>query len=432
MNNNKGYSLTELLLAIFILSIVMLGIAGIMRSTSQFYRNGTQEVRVQEEAQLAVNLIEEMLVDADADNASQRPTWDATTERLSFYNEEGKHINITYQHPSGDPKGQLLMGYWENPDDSGNYIVETLADYVTGFEVKGIDYDVTHANADNKIEVSVSMDNNGYEYTASKEVYMRNLVENPTISINTVPSGGGGAGGTWDHEVVLDRFDTYNLTTWYSIDPTKPVTSIGDFDSHFSKTIDANGVTIAVNASYCQNLSATSGTAGGVQCTDINGNTVKIGFSFVPVKVYVSPSSDVYVHYPHGTNVNGAGYETYVEAEGININKAIAANGISGSVKITINDSSETKSNTFSLSAQSGNINISNSQQFMKQIAIGVVPDPQAPGLAIGACNGAQINGYNPGSSAKMKVEVTLSPTSGASAYSNTLEYKFRIAGNVL
>ncbi|MCR4610354.1 MAG: prepilin-type N-terminal cleavage/methylation domain-containing protein, partial [Lachnospiraceae bacterium] len=263
MNNNKGYSLTELLLAIFVLSIVMLGIAGILRSTSQFYRNGVQEVRVQEEAQLAVNLIEEMLVDADADNASQKPSWDATTERLSFYNEDGKHINITYQHPTGDPQGQLLMGYWENPDNTGNYIVETLADYVTGFEVSGIDYDASHPNADNKIKVSVSMNNSGYEYTASKEIYMRNLVENNTISISTVPSGGGG-GSTWDAEILLNRYETYNLTIAQNANPAGTISFLGDFEQYFDTTTTSDSLVVSVDAAYCTNLGASSTDACGI------------------------------------------------------------------------------------------------------------------------------------------------------------------------
>ena len=65
MKNNSGYSLFELLVSIAIFSMVMLGIISIMNTTSVFYRGGQQEVRLQEEAQVALNQIEELLIDLD-------------------------------------------------------------------------------------------------------------------------------------------------------------------------------------------------------------------------------------------------------------------------------------------------------------------------------------------------------------------------------
>ncbi len=446
MNNNKGYSLTELLLAIFVLSIVMLGIAGILRSTSQFYRNGVQEVRVQEEAQLAVNLIEEKLVDATGSTTAKRPVWDASAERLTFYDEDDRKINITYQHTSGNPQGQLLMGYWENPDNTGNYIVETLADYVTGFEVAGIDYDTSHADADNKVVVSVSMNNNGYEYTASKEVYMRNNLENPSMSINTSAINNTSSTSLWNYEVELARFDSYNITNWCYADPTKPIYAVhavtttdsdgntveslqagGSFASYFA--IDADKVTVRINAARTNDFSASSPGDCGLMFTDKRDGLQKaVRFSFVPVKVDVSPNADIFVHYASGLDINGQGYQTYVEVEGIDINKAIA-NGTTGTAKITLNDGSSSISKDFTLS--SGQTTVNNGQQFQNQINIGIVPDVQSHGLFIGATNGAQVDSYSGGQSGTLKVEITLTPSSG-SAYTNTLNYKFRIAGNVL
>ena len=430
MNNNKGYSLTELLLAIFVLSIVMLGIAGIMRSTSQFYRNGTQEVRVQEEAQLAVNLIEEMLVDADADNASQRPSWDATTERLSFYNEEGKHINITYQHPTGDPKGQLLMGYWENPDDSGNYIVETLADYVTGFEVSGIDYDTSHDDADNRIKVSVSMDNDGYTYTASKEIYMRNLVENNTISISTVPSGGGG-GSTWDAEVLLNRYETYNLTTWFNADPTGTPTFIGDFEQYFDSNATTDSLVVSVDTAYCSNYSAASTNSCGISFPIIGGGTKKVRFYYEAVDVVLSPNADIFVYPNSSSNMTGQGVSTLVEVKGINVNKALQASGATVTADISLNG--ESKSYTLSAvdKASEGDKKEFN-QNGNGKLLIGVSSDPCSNGVLILACNGGFPDQYTHGQGSNMTFKLKITPTSPSSGVERTLTYKFRIGGNVL
>lgn len=446
MNNNKGYSLTELLLAIFVLSIVMLGIAGILRSTSQFYRNGVQEVRVQEEAQLAVNLIEEMLVDADT-----KPSFSADCLgdgsnicKLSFKDENGLDVNVKY-YPETDANhpNQLTIDYDDStPDDD-----EILADYVTGFAVDGIATSNTDPNADNKISVSVSMDNNGYEYTASKEIYTRNLVENPSISINTNPSSGGGGTTLWNYQVELNRYDSYNLLNWCYVDTTKPikgvelVTSVdadgntieslvesSTFASYFA--IDADGVTVRINAARTVVFNGSSPTNIGLKFTDKRDGLVKaIRFYYVPVKVDVSPNADFFVHYPTGLDINGQGYQTYVEVEGIDVNKAIASGDVSATAKMTLSDGSTSVSKDFTLSANQNGVN--NGQQFLAQIDLGIEPDIQSDGIFIGARNGAQLGNYYGGQSGTLKVEIKLQPSSG-SAYTNTLNYKFRIAGNVL
>ncbi len=434
MNNNKGYSLTELLLAIFVLSIVMLGIAGILRSTSQFYRNGTQEVRVQEEAQLAVNLIEEMLVDAKGFTTQDGHTgWNPTAERLQFKDESGQNINITLVENADPTKpGKLVMGY---NDSEGHYVTEDLADYVTAFNVEGIDTDPSHANADNKMVVSVSMNNNGYEYTASKEVYMRNLLENPSVSINTVPSGGGGGGSAWDHEVELNRFDPYNLTTWYNIDSTKPITAIGNYATYFTSSVSDGALFVAINESYNNRFSQSSDDNSGIQCTDLSGNTVKIRFYFVPVSVELSSAGDVYVHRSTDISaINGQGYETYVVCKGININKALGA-GAGVKVKLTLSCGSESQSKEYTLSNVSS-VNLGQDQYNItgSRICMGVSADPQASGIIIGDTNGEDIQTSSAiyTSGGNLKAEFTISPAAVGSNYTKTLNYKYKFAGNVL
>ena len=430
MNNNKGYSLTELLLAMFILSIVMLGIAGILRSTSMFYRNGVQEVRVQEEAQLAVNLIEEMLVDAKGD-----VEWLPTQERLNFKDENSQPISITLVENVSDPTqpGKLLMGYF---DDESHYVTEELADYVTGFEVSGID-DPTAGNGDNRVVVAVSMDNSGYEYTASKEVYFRNLIENPTISINTVPSGGGGGGGSaWDYEIELNRYDSYNLTTWCKANPSVATVDIGSFDAYFDKVVGTDDIVVKVDPSYNVDLNAQVTSEVGLQFTDIDGNVKKIRFYFQPVSVFVSPNADVFV-YSANNSMNGQGYCTVVEAKGIDINKCLQQSGATVTAKLTLNG--EEKS--YTLKAQTGTSSIDNGSNEGKQefnngtngkLLLNIISDTASNGLIIGAGNGGDPSLYNGGQSGTLKVDIKIAPAGGQTPYTNTLNYKFRIAGNVL
>lgn len=405
MNNNKGYSLTELLLAIFVLSIVMLGIAGILRSTSQFYRNGVQEVRVQEEAQLAVNLIEEMLVDA-----TNKPTFVAAdltdtddtndVSRLTFKDENSADIKIEYYSESdATHPNQLVL------NDT-----EILADYVTGFGVTGISSGTT--DGDNKINVSVSMDNSGYKYTASKEVYMRNLVENNTISISTVPSGGGG-GEVWDAEIVLNRYDSYNLTTWFNADPSVTPTLLGHFDQYFSESVANGSLMVYVDDAYNPALSAVSTNDCGIQFNVIGGGTKKVRFSFEAVSVFVSPSADVFVYPAADAGMNGQGYCTVVEAKGIDINKCLQQGGATVTAKINLNG----ESFTYTLKGQTGQSSIDNGSNEGKhefnnstngKLLLNVISDTASNGLLIGAGNGGLPGNYTGGQSGTMKVDVKL------------------------
>ena len=85
MRNNKGYSLVELLISIAIFSLVMGGIISIMNTTSVFYRGGQQEVRLQEEAQIAINQIEELLIDLDNKKIPENIDYDKISVLIEDY-----------------------------------------------------------------------------------------------------------------------------------------------------------------------------------------------------------------------------------------------------------------------------------------------------------------------------------------------------------
>ncbi len=424
MNNNKGYSLTELLLAIFVLSIVMLGIAGILRSTSQFYRNGVQEVRVQEEAQLAVNLIEEMLVDATskptfvaADLTDTDDTNDVSI--LTFKDENSADIKIEYYSESdASHPNQLVL------NDT-----EILADYVTGFGVTGIASGTS--DGDNKVSVSVSMDNSGYTYTANKEIYMRNLVENNTLSISTVPSGGGGGGSTWDAEILLNRYETFNLTIWYNADPSGTANPIGDFEQYFEKKIEDDSIKVTVDAAYLVQLGAASTNNCGLEIPIIGGGTKKIRFYYEAVSVDVSPNADIFVYPNSSDNMTGQGVSTVVEVKGINVNECLKASGATVTASLTLNGEKK----EYTLSSQT-KISESGKQEFNQngngKLLMTVNSDPCSNGLLIVACNGGFPNLYTHGQDSDMAFFIKIAPAGGQTPYSKTINYKFRISNDVL
>lgn len=64
MKNNKGYSLVELMVVVAILGIVSSAVVGLVIACTRSYRNVNQETNLQNEAQVAMNQIENMLIDA--------------------------------------------------------------------------------------------------------------------------------------------------------------------------------------------------------------------------------------------------------------------------------------------------------------------------------------------------------------------------------
>lgn len=197
--NNKGYSLVELLLAIFILALVMAGVVSIMRATSVSYRNGNFEVNVQTEAQIVANQIEELLVDADTS-----VTHDTSTGIYTIVNNGVSHqlkydsSESTIQYKSGT-SGWSLM-----------------AEYVDGFSIDGISYSASDVTCDNKVTVNVTMNNQGYKYTAVKDVYFRNAIENSSVQL--LNGGASSTSSSSSENIVyvnVERYDIIDLERDY-------------------------------------------------------------------------------------------------------------------------------------------------------------------------------------------------------------------------
>ncbi|MBQ8246817.1 MAG: prepilin-type N-terminal cleavage/methylation domain-containing protein [Lachnospiraceae bacterium] len=202
--NNKGYSLVELLLAIFILALVMAGVVSIMRATSVSYRNGNSEVTVQTEAQIVANQIEELLVDADTS-----VSYNSSTGIYTIVNHGASHqlkfdsSESTIQYKSGS-------GSWS-----------LMAEYVEGFSIDGISTDTSEVACDNKVTVNVTMNNQGYKYTAVKDVYYRNAIENTSVQL-LAGTGGSGSSSSSENVVYVDvkRYDIIDLEREYDFNVT--------------------------------------------------------------------------------------------------------------------------------------------------------------------------------------------------------------------
>ncbi len=110
MKNPKGYSLIELIVVVAILAIVGTAVFGFFLTSSRLYKNDSDEVNLQYESQLAVNQLENLLIDA-------------TTAVSYTYSNGGTPVYITSdaQIPASATQTTLtIYNIVENIDNSGN------------------------------------------------------------------------------------------------------------------------------------------------------------------------------------------------------------------------------------------------------------------------------------------------------------------------
>lgn len=249
MRNNKGYSLVELLISIAIFSLVMGGIISIMNTTSVFYRGGQQEVRLQEEAQIAINQIEELLIDLDnkivvVDDSSGSREYEVIHKDNTGFGirQDGDTLEF----------GRISAGMqtWE-------LMAEGVEDFeITGFEYNGgSDRNV----GDNRVSVSVGLKNGKYEYTARKDVYFRNAIENETVHTMPQSTTGGGASSSeeYDYEYTIRRGEKLNLFSEFDI--VSSVLLVSGSSMQASQLFDVNPVTSGATG-ITENIVSVKGT----------------------------------------------------------------------------------------------------------------------------------------------------------------------------
>lgn len=150
--NNRGFTFVELLVVVAILTVVGGVIAGFLATSTHSYKNVSNEVDLQEEAQLATNQLKTLLLNAQAGinfseneiciyNSESRyvVTWNEEEQRL-YYKEETRKFDedsesYTIEFEEIDGEGSLLAEYVDAfsamADDSDQNIVVNLALHLT-------------------------------------------------------------------------------------------------------------------------------------------------------------------------------------------------------------------------------------------------------------------------------------------------------------
>ena len=318
-NNNKGYTLVELLVSLAIFSIIIVGIILFMRNASVAYKNENIEVNVQKEAQIFLSQVEDLVIDSTASISTT--TDGAGNPKYVITNPDGVS-SITFI-PGADGLGKVYY------NDS----------YLMAEKVENFVIDKTTAN-DNSCTIKAVLayndaSSNKRSYTANKEVYFRNTaIENNADHVLDLSVSATGTGTvTTANSRVIDRFEIVNVKDEFGIVTVTALDNnyykcLKTDNTHFNSTTDsvikpeyASGNTFLVTT--CTGVNDNPGTnvaSSTLKGLDASGNTVEVTLSTPAVSM--SHGTGV-IEYPIGSVNTSAGsgfFVSYVPLAGFDVN----------------------------------------------------------------------------------------------------------------
>lgn len=319
-NNNKGYTLVELLVSLAIFSIIIVGVILFMRNASVAYKNENIEVNVQKEAQIFLSQVEDLIIDS--------------TASISSSTDGSGNTKYVITNPDGVSSITFIPG----PNNSGKVYYNDsylMAEKVNNFEI------VNANNTDNSLLIKANLayddaSSNNRVYNASKEVYLRNTaIENNADHILDLSVSATGTGTTTSaNSRVIDRFEIVNVKDEFGI---VSITAIDnnyykclktDSTANYNPTTDAvvkpeyaSGNTFLVTtAAGVNDNPATNVASSTLKGVDASGNTVEVTLSTPAVTL--SHGTGV-IEYPIGTVNTSAGsgfFVSYIPLAGFDVN----------------------------------------------------------------------------------------------------------------
>lgn len=165
--NNKGLSLVELIIAMAILTIVGGGIVGFLNSGTNSYLSVSAESDIQKEAQLSMNQLSDLII-----NASKSLAKDPVTNNLVIFNDDHKY-EVIFENAHNENKLYLERSEWDASSKSFSPPSDKalLAD-----RVKDFDFEVpTEASPSDFVRVVMVFENaENKSYVKSETVNLRN------------------------------------------------------------------------------------------------------------------------------------------------------------------------------------------------------------------------------------------------------------------
>ncbi|ROR30643.1 prepilin-type N-terminal cleavage/methylation domain-containing protein [Mobilisporobacter senegalensis] len=159
--DHTGFTLIELLVSISISALVMLSLVYIINYSTRNYRNASAEVSLQTEAQMMLNQMSDLIIEAY--NVKYDPSG-----ILTLYHEDYKYLIIL------DSLNQQLNfeKYYIGGDKIGN--TELLGRYVTSFQVT----DTGDDDDNSQIKISLSLKNGRNMYEIKDQlITLRNQIK---------------------------------------------------------------------------------------------------------------------------------------------------------------------------------------------------------------------------------------------------------------
>lgn len=292
---SAGLTLVELIISMAILAVVGIAIGGAMYASSRSYTRASSEVNVQQEAQVASNLICDWLIDATAVNPVDE-------DDISKGFTEGEVSQLVIYHPDGDKIVKIIVALngsdleytaynWD--PDSPEYKKEISHD-VLATNVSGVNFYTTFGK-DRNVRISIDFEVNERTYRAVTDTTSRSydfvstgggtLIGKPIIRFGNVCNNGGthivlepgqtqSSGKTYTFYVYLDNCDPDPSVTTLTCD-TSGLTHTQVVSCTWNSMEKRYDVVVAsdTNAKGAEAINFTASNAGG---TDKKAVSVRI------------------------------------------------------------------------------------------------------------------------------------------------------------
>lgn len=277
-NNQKGFSLVELICTVAIFSIIITGVGSAMVISARSYQNGNVELDLQQQAQITANLLTNLIIDA---NLIEEPSSDADGTILRIKKEEtvsGTPVSVGYEVTYDSATKQLLY----SRDGSTPQI---LAENIAGFSIRRV--------AGNNYDFSLKVTEGNRNYESDYHVTPRNGANEES---NTAIAG---AKSLYvENKLILEPGQEYDLAV--------RITGTSDQDytiANLSGNVSSGTTVTKVNSRMAQIKVGLDETGTGV------GDDAGFSFDVVPSDSSINPIN-VKVLVRRVNSVNVTGYKT--------------------------------------------------------------------------------------------------------------------------